>query len=235
MQHSRFITFEGGEGAGKSTQARLLAEALTDLGLPVLRTREPGGAPGAEELRTLLLSGRFPWSVPAETLLHFAARAEHVVQTIRPTLAAGTWVVCDRFADSTLAYQGYGQGADRAMIETLTGLIGLQPDVTIVLDVSDTVALARMRTRGGAADRYEQLDAAFHARVNEGFREIARAEPRRCALVPADGTEAAVHAAVMQALWQRVASPTHLGPHADGAHAHGAHVYGTHAHGVSTG
>jgi len=235
VQHSRFITFEGGEGAGKSTQARLLAEALTDLGLPVLRTREPGGAPGAEELRTLLLSGRFPWSVPAETLLHFAARAEHVEQTIRPTLAVGTWVVCDRFTDSTMAYQGYGQGADRAMIETLTGLIGLQPDVTIVLDVSDTVALARMRTRGGAADRYEQLDAAFHARVNEGFREIARAEPRRCALVPADGTEAAVHAAVMQALWQRVASPTHLGPHADGAHAHGAHVYGTHAHGVSTG
>ena len=212
MQHSRFITFEGGEGAGKSTQARLLAEALTDLGLPVLRTREPGGAPGAEELRTLLLSGRFPWSAPAETLLHFAARAEHVEQTIRPTLAAGIWVVCDRFADSTMAYQGYGQGADRAMIETLTGLIGLPPDVTIVLDVSDTVALARLRTRGGAADRYEQLDAAFHARVNEGFREIARAEPRRCALVPADGTEAAVHAAVMQAVWQRVPSLTHMGP-----------------------
>ena len=202
----RFITLEGGEGAGKSTQARLLSEALTDLGVAVLTTREPGGAPGAEELRALLLSGRIAWSPPAETLLHFAARAEHVAKTIRPALTAGTWVVCDRFADSTMAYQGYGQGADRAMIATLTGLIGLVPDLTIVLDVSDAVGLARRRTRGGAADRYEQLDAAFHARVNEGFRAIARAEPRRCVVVPADGSEAEVHAAIMRVLWARLPS-----------------------------
>jgi dTMP kinase len=204
VTRGRFITFEGGEGAGKSTQARLLADALVDLGVPVLRTREPGGAPGAEVLRELLLSGSIAWSAPAEALLHFAARAEHVEQTICPTLAAGTWVVCDRFADSTMAYQGYGQGADRAMIATLTGLVGLMPDVTIVLDVSDAVGLARLRARGGAADRYERLDAAFHARVNEGFRAIARAEPHRCVLVPADGAEAEVHAAVMRALWQRL-------------------------------
>jgi dTMP kinase len=200
----RFITFEGGEGAGKSTQARLLANALTDLGLAVLQTREPGGAPGAEELRTLLLSGRIAWSAPAEALLHFAARAEHVATTIRPALAAGTWVVCDRFADSTMAYQGYGQGADRAMIATLTGLMGIAPDITIVLDVSEQVALARLRARGGTADRYERLDAAFHARVNEGFRAIARAEHRRCVLVSADGTAVEVHAAVMRALWDRI-------------------------------
>jgi len=204
VTRGRFITFEGGEGAGKSTQARLLADALGDLGVPALRTREPGGAPGAELLRELLLSGTIAWSAPAEALLHFAARAEHVEQTIRPALAAGTWVVCDRFADSTMAYQGCGQGADRAMIATLTGLIGLVPDVTIVLDVSDAVALARLRTRGGVADRYERLDAAFHARVNEGFRVIARVAPERCVVVPADGSEAAVHAAVMRALWQRV-------------------------------
>jgi dTMP kinase len=200
----RFITFEGGEGAGKSTQARLLADALTDLGLPVLQTREPGGAPGAEELRTLLLSGHIAWSAPAEALLHFAARAEHVEKTIRPALTAGTWVVCDRFADSTMAYQGYGQGADRAMIANLTGLMGIGPDITIVLDVSEPVAVARLRARGGMADRYERLDAAFHARVNEGFRAIARAEHQRCVLVSADGTAAEVHAAVMRALWERV-------------------------------
>jgi dTMP kinase len=206
VTRGRFITFEGGEGAGKSTQARLLADALLDLGASVLRTREPGGAPGAEVLRELLLSGPIAWSAPAEALLHFAARAEHVEQTIRPALAAGTWVVCDRFADSTMAYQGYGQGADRAMIATLTGLVGLVPDLTIVLDVSDAAGLERLRLRGGAADRYERLDAAFHARVNEGFRAIARAEPDRCVLVPADGSEGEVHAAVMRVLWQRLPS-----------------------------
>jgi dTMP kinase len=198
LTRGRFITLEGGEGAGKSTQARLLADALCDLGLPVLRTREPGGAPGAEVLRGLLLGGTVAWSAPAETLLHFAARAEHVERTIRPALEAGMWVVCDRFVDSTMAYQGYGQGADRAMIATLTGLVGLVPDVTIVLDVSASVAAARLRGRGAAADRYEREDAAFHARVAEGFREIARAAPERCVLVPADGTEDAVHAKVMR-------------------------------------
>ncbi len=204
MTRGRFITFEGGEGAGKSTQARMLADALADLGVAVLRTREPGGAPGAEVLRDLLLSGAVAWSAPAEALLHFAARAEHVEQSIRPALAAGMWVVCDRFADSTMAYQGYGQGADRAMIATLAGLIGLVPDVTIVLDVSDAVALGRLKSRGEASDRYERLDAAFHARVNEGFRAIAGAAPERCVVVPADGSEAGVHAAVMRAVWERL-------------------------------
>jgi dTMP kinase len=204
MTRGRFITFEGGEGAGKSTQARMLADALADLGVAVLRTREPGGAPGAEVLRDLLLSGAVAWSAPAEALLHFAARAEHVEQSIRPALAAGIWVVCDRFADSTMAYQGYGQGADRTMIATLTSLIGLVPDVTIVLDVSDAVALGRLKSRGGASDRYERLDAAFHARVNEGFRAIAGAAPERCVVVPADDSEAGVHAAVMRAVWERL-------------------------------
>jgi dTMP kinase len=209
MAQARFITLEGGEGAGKSTQARLLADALCDLGLAVVLTREPGGAPGAETLRALLLSGSVAWSAPAETLLHFAARAEHVEKTIRPALDAGAWVVCDRFADSTMAYQGYGQGADHAMIATLTRLVGLVPDATIVLNVSDAVARTRLRTRGNAADRYERLDAAFHARVNEGFRVIARAEPQRCTLVPADGTEAEVHAAVMRAVLAHCA-PDHV-------------------------
>ena len=197
-----FITLEGGEGAGKSTQARLLADALADLGLPVLRTREPGGAPGAELLRGLLLDDSHAWSGAAETLLHFAARAEHVAKTIRPALDAGMWVVCDRFYDSTMAYQGYGQGADRGLITALIGLVGIVPDLTLVLDVSERVALARQAQRGARADRYESLDLAFHARVRQGFRDIAAAE--RCVLLPADGAEADVHSAIMQALRTRL-------------------------------
>ena len=208
MPTGRFITLEGGEGAGKSTQVRLLADALAQLGLPILRTREPGGAPGAEILRKLLLGGSVDWSPQAETLLHFAARAEHVEKTIRPALAAGTWVVCDRFYDSTMAYQGYGQGADRGMIATLAGLLRLVPDVTIVLDVSEAVAIARQIARGADADRYERLDALFHARANQGFRDIASAAPERCVLIAADGSEVAVHAAIMQALRLRLALPS---------------------------
>ena len=207
MPSGRFITLEGGEGAGKTTQARLLADALTDLGLPTLRTREPGGAPGAEVLRELLLGGAVDWSVPAETLLHFAARAEHVEKTIRPALAAGMWVVCDRFTDSTMAYQGYGQGADRTTIASLIGLLGIAPDVTLVLDVSDAVAVARRMRRGADADRYERLDASFHARVRQGFRDIAVAAPARCVQIAADGPVAEVHAAIMQALRTRLGLP----------------------------
>ena len=200
-----FITLEGGEGAGKSTQAALLADALSARGHAVLRTREPGGSPGSELLRGLLLGGTIDWSSRAETLLHFAARVEHVDKTIRPALAAGKWVVCDRFYDSTLAYQGYGQGADRGFIHALIGLVGLVPDLTVVLDVPDAVGASRLRGRGGAADRYEKLDAAFHARVNAGFRSIAAAGPERCVVVPADGHIAAVHAAVMATVDSRSA------------------------------
>jgi dTMP kinase len=203
----RFITLEGGEGAGKSTQARLLADALTERGVAVLRTREPGGAPGAEVLRELLLGGSVEWSALAETLLHFAARAEHIETTIRPALASGTWVVCDRFYDSTMAYQGYGQGADRAMIAALTRMLGVVPDVTLVLDVSDAVAVERQLKRGADADRYERLDALFHARVRQGFRDIAAAAPERCVLLPGDGSEADVHAAIITVLQARLSLP----------------------------
>jgi len=203
----RFITLEGGEGAGKSTQARLLAATLTERGLPVLQTREPGGAPGAEVLRNLLLGGSVAWSAPAETLLHFAARAEHVERTIRPALDAGMWVVCDRFYDSTMAYQGYGLGASRNIIAALTRLVGVHPDLTIVLDVSEAVAVERQLKRGMDADRYERLDAFFHRRVREAFREIAQAAPERCVVVSADGTEQEVHTALLAALSRVVAVP----------------------------
>jgi dTMP kinase len=198
-----FITLEGGEGAGKSTQAVLLANALVALGLPVLRTREPGGSPGSETLRGLLLGGS-EWSPLAETLLHFAARAEHVAKTIRPALDAGMWVVCDRFYDSTMTYQGDGQGVDHAVIASLIGHLGIVPDVTLVLDVSDAVAAERRVQRGGDPDRYERLDAAFHARVRQGFRDIAAVESARCVLIPADASPEDVHTAIMRALRTRL-------------------------------
>jgi dTMP kinase len=185
----RFITLEGGEGAGKSTQCRRLADRLARGGLPVLSTREPGGASGAERLRAVLLDRDAAWSPLAETLLHFAARAEHVERTIRPALAAGMWVVCDRFADSTMAYQGYGLGGDRAAIATLTQMLGIRPDLTVVLEMSVATSLARLRARGGELDRYESLGEGFFARVRDGFRAIAEADPARCVLVDAEASE----------------------------------------------
>jgi len=202
----RFITLEGGEGAGKTTQSALLVDALTARGVPVVRTREPGGSPGAELLRGILLGGTVDWSPRAETLLHFAARAEHLAKTILPAVRAGTWVVCDRFFDSTLAYQGYGQGADPGFIASLIGLLGVAPDLTLVLDVPEAVVAERMRERGGDTDRYERLDAAFHQRVRQGFREIAAAEPKRCVLLDASADIQAVHTAIMTAVWTRFGS-----------------------------
>ena len=205
VQPGRFITLEGGEGAGKSTQTGLLVDALARAGLPVLRTREPGGAPGAERLRELLLNGDLAWSAPAETLLHFAARAEHAERTIRPALAAGMWVVCDRFADSTMVYQGWGQGADKAAIATLTGMLGLRPDLTLVLDVSVETSLARLAMRGAAADRYERLGADFFARIRAGFLAVAGAEPARCVVIDAEADEDAVAEAILATVTGRFA------------------------------
>ena len=200
-----FITLEGGEGAGKSTQARRLAAALDASGHPALLTREPGGAPGAEILRGLLLSREYEWSPPAEIHLHFAARAEHLARTVEPALAAGTVVVCDRFADSTMAYQGYGLGADRTLIAALTRLLPVRPALTLVLRVSPAVAAERMAARNQALDRYETMDTAFHARVAAAFLAIAAAEPDRCVVVDADGNADEVQAAV----WTIVASRLH--------------------------
>ena len=173
----------------------------------MLLTREPGGAPGAETLRGLLLSGRHDWSAQAEMLLHFAARAEHVAQTIRPALAAGMTVVCDRFYDSTMAYQGYGQGADRGQIALLTGLLGIVPDLTLVLDVPEDVAAARMVARGLAPDRYDRLGPGFHARVAAGFRAIAAAEPR-CRIMDASGPTDSVFASLLATLPSSLSRPS---------------------------
>jgi dTMP kinase len=182
---TRFITFEGGEGNGKSTQAKRLAEALRATGETVIATREPGGAPGAEDLRRLLVEGEpGRWAPEAESLLHFAARAEHLEKVVRPALAAGQWVVSDRFADSTLAYQGYGQGADLAWLRQLrAGVVReTEPGLTLVFDLPVEKGLAR----AAAQQRYERMDRAFHERLRQGFLAIAKTEPRRCIVLDAD-------------------------------------------------
>ncbi|MCG7360468.1 dTMP kinase [Roseomonas sp. ACRSG] len=202
---ARFITLEGGEGAGKTTLARRLAEALAAAGRPVLRTREPGGAPGAEALRGLMLHGAVSWDPVAEAMLMFAARREHMAKTIQPALEAGIWVVCDRFADSTLAYQCYGHGLDSAVWRKLAdvALGGFVPDTTLVLDLPPEAGMARALTRG-LPDRFERLGAAFHARVQEGFRAIAAAEPQRCALLDASQPPEAVFAVASAVLRDRL-------------------------------
>ncbi|MBC7634689.1 MAG: dTMP kinase [Acetobacteraceae bacterium] len=182
----RFITFEGGEGAGKSTQARRLADSLAADCVPVLLTREPGGSPGAEILRQMLLNGSHEFASEAEIILHFASRAEHIARMIRPALAAGITVICDRYYDSTLVYQGHGQGGDRHAIAVLSALMGLVPDLTLVLDVSVATTQARLLARGQAADRYERLGVPFFTRIRDGFLAVAADNPARCVLVSGD-------------------------------------------------
>ncbi len=204
---ARFITLEGGEGAGKSTQARRLAAALRHGGLEVVETREPGGSPGAEEIRRLLTTGEAGrWSPMAETLLNFAARADHIRRTIRPALAAGRWVISDRFADSTMAYQGYGHGVDRGFIATLAEAVlgSLKPDLTLIFDLPVGQGLARAAGRKGGEDRYEKMDRDFHEALRQGFLVIAAAEPGRCAVIDASGDEAATWARIAAAVNQRL-------------------------------
>ncbi len=200
----KFISIEGGEGAGKSTQARLLHAGLTAAGHRTVLTREPGGTQGAEALRDMLLSGDYAWSLSAEILLHFSARADHVEKLIRPALARGGWVVSDRFFDSTMVYQGFGQGGDREKIARLAAMLDLSPDLTIVLDANIETSLARLAHRGKRLDRYERLGPEFFRRVRDGFVQVARAEPQRCVLIPADDSAETVAAAIWQAVHSRL-------------------------------
>ena len=182
-----FITLEGGEGAGKSTSAARLAEVMRNEGHEVVLTREPGGTPGAEAIRGLLLSTEIGLDALAQTLLHFAARADHVEAVIRPALARGAVVICDRFYDSTMAYQAYGMGVDVAVVASLVRMINLRPDVTFMLEVPEFVSKTRLAARGAASDRYEEMGRDVMARIAHGFRAIAASEPGRCALI--DGTQ----------------------------------------------
>jgi len=207
MARAKFITFEGGEGAGKSTQIGLLAAALTAAGIPVQTTREPGGSPGAEQIRELLVTGAGDrWDAMTEALLHFAARREHLRSVVWPNLAAGQWVLSDRFADSTLAYQGYGHGLGRAPIEQLYDLVvgKFAPDLTLILDVPVALGLDRALARRDGEDRYEGLDGAFHERLRQGFREIAEREPHRCVLIDGSGAVESVQAAIQACVAERL-------------------------------
>ena len=207
MPRGRFITFEGGEGAGKSTQTALLVRALGRAGIAALATREPGGSDGAEAIRRLLLEGNpARWDAEQEALLFAAARRDHVRRRIEPALAGGTWVVCDRFADSTIAYQGYGRGLALADIATLHRLaVGdFAADLTLVLDVPVEMGRTRIAARNLPTDRFERLDAAFHERLRQGFRDIAAAAPQRCALIDASAGPARVHRAVLDVVMQRL-------------------------------
>ncbi len=200
MTRGRFITFEGGEGAGKTTQIARLRRTLEARGTPVLVTREPGGTEGGEAIRALLVNGPpGRWDPLTEAMLNFAARREHVRRRIEPALAAGSWVLCDRFADSTTAYQGAGQGVPPDAIGALYRLaVGtLAPDLTLVLDLPPEIGLARAAARRDAAgDRFERMEAAFHARLRQAFLDIAAAEPDRCRVVDATADPDHVAAAV---------------------------------------
>jgi dTMP kinase len=204
VSRGRFITLEGGEGAGKSTQIVRLAERLRNAGLDVVTTREPGGTPGAEAIRELIVNGDVArWDAMTETLLVNAARADHVARVIRPALEDGDWVVSDRYADSTFAYQGAGKGVAieplMALHHAATG--ELWPDLTLVIDVPVDIGLERAAARRGGATRFEGHDRDFHERIGNAFRDRAAADPARVRLIDGSASIDAVTAAI----WTEVA------------------------------
>jgi dTMP kinase len=197
IKRGRFITFEGGEGAGKSTQIGLLAARLRVHGVDLIETREPGGP-----VRDLLVKGDCDWTPMAEALLHFAARADHLKKTILPALASGQGVLCDRFADSTMAYQGYAQGLGPDIVERMYELVvgDLKPDLTLVMDLPVSVGLERAERRDIDENRYERMGTEFHETLRKAFLDIARDQPDRCALIDASGAVETIH----ENIWQLV-------------------------------
>ena len=204
MARGKFITLEGPEGAGKSTHIKHLAEFLRGRGKRVLTTREPGGTPLCEAIRGLLQfndAGEAPKS-RAEVLLFLASRAQLVARILEPTLAHGEWVLCDRFCDSTFAYQGYGRGMDLVELRTLNrfATAGLMPDLTLLLDIPESESARRLAERKGPVDRFEQEQAAFHHRLAQGFREMAAAEPARIRRIDSSGSEMETAALIQAAV-----------------------------------
>ncbi|MDG1004565.1 MAG: dTMP kinase [Emcibacteraceae bacterium] len=193
IKKGRFITFEGGEGVGKSTQVKILADTLTAAGIDVILTREPGGSLGAEEIRDLLVKGSTDkFSPMTEALLHNAARAEHLIKTVKPAINVGKWVLSDRYADSTIAYQGYGQGVDMKTLLNIHSFAtgNFWPDLTIILDGNELErAAAREDEKFDKEDRYERMGKSFHDKLRESFLKISYNNPERCKVVSAAGTE----------------------------------------------
>jgi dTMP kinase len=209
VESGRFITFEGGEGSGKSTQAGILANRLARAGRKVFSTREPGGTPAAEEIREALLSGKiWPFGPFAEALLFSIARGDHVGNAITKALDQGKWVVCDRFLDSTRAYQGATAGVPRPLINALERLTtgGLLPDITFILDIPPEEGLQRIAERagGGALDRFESQEVLLHERVRRAFLDIAEEEPDRCIVIDASQPEAMVAEDVWEVVLERL-------------------------------
>lgn len=197
-----FVTFEGGEGTGKSTQAKKLAEHLRKMGHKVVQTREPGGTPEAEGLRDLLIRGEpGRWSAEAEALLNYAARDHHLNHLIRPALSRGSWVVCDRFMDSTRVYQCYAGGCPESLVDALEKTIvrETRPNLTLIFDLEPRVGLARANGRPpGDGDRYERKGLAFHEKLRNGFAAVAAREPARCKIVDVSQDEDSVFAAILK-------------------------------------
>jgi dTMP kinase len=206
LKRGRFITLEGGEGAGKSTQVKRLAAALEKKGIKVLATREPGGSPGAEEIRALLVQGEpGRWDALTETLLIYAARADHVKRTIGPALLANQWVISDRFTDSTYAYQGAGRGLAREVIRRIDSVVmdDFRPDLTLILDLDVEIGLKRAGARGGVEQRFENFDQEFHQKLRQAFRDIATRHPDRCVMIDAGQNEDLVAEAIWAATARR--------------------------------
>jgi dTMP kinase len=201
LMRGKFITFEGGEGAGKSTQVKALVGHLRDQGLEVVQTREPGGSGGAEALRDLLVNGEIErWSALSETLMMYAARANHLEQVIRPALMRGAWVICDRFSDSTRAYQGAAGGVRPSLIETIDeAVVGeTQPDLIILMDLAVEVGLSRAETRGGLENRFESKGIDFHQNLRDGFLQRAAIDPHRYRVFNADQSIEVLSAEIWQ-------------------------------------
>jgi dTMP kinase len=218
MAVGKFITFEGGEGSGKSTQASRLAERLQELGIEVVLTREPGGSDFAEAMRTVILDAEMPpHSALSEALLFYAARADHLDKTIRPALNSGQWVLCDRFSDSTRVYQSAAGGLPNEVISTLEEMVvaPTTPDLTLILDLPAELGLGRAHDRRRVAasnpeepDAYEKRDLAFHWKLREAFAAIAKSEPQRCALIDASEEPDAVADAIWSAVQTRLVAET---------------------------
>ena len=192
MADGKFITFEGGEGTGKSTQLRLLEKYLGDAGISVVTTREPGGTPSGEDIRHLLVDGDTnKWSPLTELLLHYAARHEHITKVIQPTISSGKWVLCDRYTDSTMAYQGFAQHVDFKYITELYKIVvgRFTPNLTIILDLPVEIGLKRAEKRNSGGTRYERMGLKFHQTLREAFLRIARDNSERCVVFNANKSE----------------------------------------------
>ena len=206
LRSSKFITFEGGEGSGKSTQIRLLGDYLSERGLDCVTTREPGGTEGADAIRKILVTGQNrKWEPVSEALLHCAARHSHLTTTVWPALQRGTWVISDRFADSTMAYQGIAMGLGEDSINWLYEFTvgNFSPDLTLILDLPVELGLARAQHRGSDENRYEKMNIQFHEQVRKAFLEIAKSNPSRCIVVDAHGTVDEVRQKIISAVTER--------------------------------